>query len=256
MNGLRELQEGFYRDLAAGGGTGFGARIRANGLSGDRRLQIYRHNSRTSLTGALAAVYPALRSLVGEGFFAFTAARYQAAHPSRSGNLHDFGDRMAAFLQSFEPVAGLPYLPDVARLEWAWHRVFHAAFHDPLDPARLAQVAEEDYASLRFRLHPAARLLESPYPVLRIWEVNLPGYSGDQAVNLDQGGDRLLVIRRRLEVEIERLAPGGYALASALAAGLDFATACDRALAAQPDTDLGAAFGGLLAGGVLVDFSL
>ncbi len=256
VNGLRELQEGFFQAMVSGGDSHFGSRIRANGLSGDRRLQVYRNNSRTSLTGALAAVYPALRSLVGEGFFEFMAARYLAAHPSRSGNLHDLGGQMAVFLQAFEPTAGLPYLPDVARLEWAWHRVFHAAFHDALDPTRLADVAEENYDTLRFCVHPAARLLHSPYPVLRIWEVNLPGFEGDQSVNLDQGGDRLLVIRRRLEVEIERLAPGDYALASALAAGENFTAACEQALAAQPDLDLGVAFGGLLAGGALVDFTL
>ena len=99
--------------------------VRGGRLSPRQRLDIYRHNLFDSLSAALAAVYPTVAQLVGEGFFRFAAHAYIAAHPSRSGNLHDFGAQLPEFLAQFEPARGLPYLPDSARLDWAWHQVFH-----------------------------------------------------------------------------------------------------------------------------------
>ena len=133
MPGLRELQLGFAAAVLDDAGDGFARHIRAAGLTGARRLQIYRNNVALNLTGALEAAYPVVRRLVGEEFFRYAAARYIARHPSRSGDLHEFGESFPAFLETFGPVAGLVYLPDVARLEWAIHQVFHAASHPPLD---------------------------------------------------------------------------------------------------------------------------
>jgi len=39
MISLRDLQLGFSQDVFSGGGTGFDARIKANGLSGDSNSQ-------------------------------------------------------------------------------------------------------------------------------------------------------------------------------------------------------------------------
>ena len=77
--------------------------------------------------------------------------------------------------------AQLAYLPDVARLEWAWHRAFHAADRAPLALERLAAVPPERYGQVRFRLHPSAQFIASDYPLLRIWEVNQPAYAGEAA---------------------------------------------------------------------------
>jgi hypothetical protein len=210
---LRELQERFAQAVLGRDDTVLGQHVLANGMTGGmtgaRRLQVYRNNTLASLTEALAAVYPVVRRLVGEAFFGYTAREYILAHPSVSGNLHDFGGEFAAFLARFPGAAELVYLPDVARVEWAYHQVFHEADPPPLDLAALAGVSPEHYGALRFRLHPASRLLTSPYPVLRIWAVNQEGFEGDQTVDLAEGGVKLLVIRRGLEVMLEPLSEGG-----------------------------------------------
>lgn len=203
-----------------------------------RHLQVYRNNTFTNLTEALAAIYPVVQRLVGEGFFAFAANEYIRTCPPRAGNLHEFGDRFAPFLAGFEPANALSYLPDVARLEWAWHRAFHAADHRALDPARFAAIPPDRYGGLTLRLQPAAQLLSSAYPILRIWQVNQPGYSGSDVVDLAEGGVQLLVARRALDVEIEPLTVGAFAWLQALASGTCLAEACDAAFAAEPDFDL------------------
>ncbi|MDS4022676.1 MAG: DNA-binding domain-containing protein [Candidatus Competibacter sp.] len=257
MPGLRELQLGFAAAVLDDAGDGFARHIRAAGPSGARRLRIYRNNAALNLTGALEAAYPVVRRLVGEEFFRYATMQYLNRHPSRSGDLHEFGESFPAFLATFEPVAGLVYLPDVARLEWACHQVFHAAGHPPLDLAALARVPAERREELRFQLHPAARLLESTFPIARIWQLNQDDQGDDATVDLTEGGVRLLIFRREdLDIELQSLEDGEYALLHALAGACDFATACERALALQPNLDVPACFRRHVLQGALVAFHL
>jgi hypothetical protein len=221
-----------------------------------RHLQVYRNNTFANLTDALAAIHPVVKKLVGEGFFAFAADRFIRRHPPRAGNLHEFGGEFAKFLSAFEPARSLPYLPDMARLEWLWHESFHDADAKPMALERLATVSDSQYRALRFTLHPAARLIESNYPILHIWQVNQDGYVGDDTVNLDEGGVRLLIHRPALEVLIAPLGAGEYALLSGFAAGATFASACEQVLAAEPGFDIGAALQRHIREGTIVSFTL
>lgn len=238
---LREAQRGFSSAILTDDSTPIRARIHPGRFGAERHLQIYRNNVYASLTGALEAVYPVIARLVGEDCFRGCGYHYLRHAPPTSGNLHDFGEHFPEFLSSFEPVRELAYLPDVARLEWAWHRAFHAADAAALSPYALTQVAPEKYGSLRFALHPSAQLLASDYPVLRIWQSNQPNADiAEAVVDLNEGGVRLLIARRDITVEIEPLGRGEYALLSAFAQALPFAGAADAAMASEPKFDLAA----------------
>ena len=230
------------------------ARVRAGRFPAAQHLQVYRNNVVESLTGALRAVYPVVEKLVGDGFFRYAVHEYLRAHRPRSGNLHDFGDAFAGFLAGFAPAAQLPYLPDVARLEWAWHQAFHAADAPAFDLARLGAVPAGQHSSLRFVLHPSARLLESDFPIVRIFEINQDGYDGDARVDLAEGGVHALVIRRGLTVYVEALASGEAGLFTALDKQQPLGVAMQAALTAQPDFDLAGTLAGHLRRGTLVDF--
>jgi len=230
------------------------ARVRAGRFPAAQHLQVYRNNVVESLTGALCAVYPVVEKLVGDGFFRYAVHEYLRAHRPRSGNLHDFGDAFASFLSGFAPAAELPYLPDVARLEWAWHQAFHAADAPAFDLARLGAVPAERHETLRFVLHPSACLLASDFPVVRIFEINQEGFEDEPSVDLAEGGVRALVIRRGLTVYVEPLAAGETELLAALAGQQPLGTAVQAALAAQPDFDLTGTLAEHLRRGTLVDF--
>ena len=210
----------------------------SNGLSSLQRVQLYQNNVFISLTQALADVYPVVERLVGEAFFRFTARRYIQRHPSVSGNLHEFGRELAAFLSESSGNHGLPYLTDVAALEWAYHEVFHAGVALPIDLTRLARIPDEEQDRLRLRLHPARRLIASRYPVLAIWEAN----RGDavDVIDLDVGGDFLLVARRDLECQIERITPGEFVFLAEVDEGATLEQACEAAESADSDMDIGA----------------
>lgn len=229
--------------------------IQGGRLAPRQRLSIYRHNLFDSLGAALAAVYPTVAQLVGEGFFRFMAHAYIQRHPSRSGNLHDFGAQLPAFVAQFEPARGLAYLADSARLDWAWHQVFHTTALPAADAAtvlrRIAALPDDMRLSLRLGWQPAAQLLASPYPVLRIWQANQPG-AGDQALDLGVGGDCVLVAARRSEVMLERLGTAEHALLQALASGAGLGDAVAAALALEEGFDVAGAIAHHLAAGTLV----
>jgi hypothetical protein len=255
MPSLRELQLAFADALLADG-RAVAAHIRPGRFAPERHLGVYRNNVHTTLTDALGDIHPVVRRLVGDEFFAHAAGRYLRAHPPASGNLHDFGDRFAAFLAGFAPAAGLVYLPEVARLEWAWHEAFHAPEAPPLRVETLARVAPADYPRLRFRLHPSARLVDSPYPVLRIWQANQPDYSGDPIVDLDEGGCRVLVIRRGFSVELRELSEPEFVLLASLADGRRLEEAIGAAVARVENIDPSSLLRRCVADEVVVDISV
>ena len=251
---LLELQQAFAQQVFATAEGGLD--IRANGLTEAKRLQIYRNNVFSSLTEALRAIYPVLGRLVGDIFFKHAAYQYIRGTPSASGNLHDFGASFADFLAVFPGAKELVYLPDVARLEWGYHRVFHAAGASALDPTRLSPVAIEEHGAIKFKLHPACYLLASDHPILRIWQVNQEDYQGDQHVNLDDGGVKALIFRRELDITVRALSAGEFVFLKAIGEGREFADVCDVALAAEPSIDLATYLQQQVASGMLVDFAL
>ncbi len=209
------------------------------GLDAARRLQLYRNNCFESLTAALGAVYPVVRQLVGEEFFRALARRFIPAFPSRSGNLHDFGAELPEFLRGFAPAAPLPYLPDVAALEWACHAVYHEGPLPALSLDALAALDAEQQAALRLALQPCARLLASGWPVLALWQAHQgESDAGLEAIDWLGGGTRLLVAQRELEVEYRLLGLGEHAWLQALHGGQTLAAACGLALEADPGFEL------------------
>ncbi|NKC11378.1 MAG: DUF2063 domain-containing protein [Gammaproteobacteria bacterium] len=254
MLSLRELQYRFANSLRGDETGAIAACIAPGPLSATQRMQIYRNNFRISLRGALAAVYPVVHALVGEGFFAYLAHEFTDRYPSRSGNLHSFGRALPDFLRSFEAAASLPYLPDVAAIEWAWHRAFHAAECPPLDWAALAAVPAEEHAALRFGLHPSVSSFSSPYPAAAIWEAHQSDTV--EPVDVAGGGCVGIVQRPADEVQVVLLTGGQFALLSALQCGDGFGEACEKTAKAYPDDDIASAFRQLARLGSLVSFTV
>jgi len=252
MPALRELQAAFCAAMIAGDEWPLAGLLAENGKSATERLAVYRNNIFHNLLAALCDVYPVVERLVGEEFFIAAGERYIATHPSTSGDIHCFGAFFGAFLDAFPPAQMLPYLGDTARLEWLVHEAFHAADHAPLSLAELAAVPADRYGELVFTLHPSCRLLTSPFPLQRIWQVNQPDWPAEPAVDLAEGGVRLLVHRRDFAIRITAPSGGEYAFLAALASGEALASALERAIAIEPDFDPGASLQHQIANAVLV----
>jgi hypothetical protein len=229
----------------------------SRGVATERRLQVYRNNLYASLGSALAAVYPVVARLVGDAYFRQLARAYVARHPSTSGNLHAFGDRLPAFLRAQASLGALPYLADVAALEWAGHEVYHESDGTDFDTISFAEVPAEAQPRIRLHLQLATRFVASPYPVLAIWRAHQShDDEGVTAVALDEGGVRLLVARAGFEVEYRVLGRAEDRWLRALAEGRTLAVALQAALEVDAGFDLGATLGRHLALGSFRGWSL
>lgn len=238
MSVLREQQEGFARSVTGDVDETYAQSICEVGLSGVRRLGIYQHSVTNGLRDALAGVFEVVEKLVGTEYFAYVADHYVRSHPSTSGNVHDFGKTFPDYLETFPGLDVLPYLPDVARLEWAYHAAFHSPVGSMLNINKLSQVAESKYDELNFLLSPACYLLHSNYPVLHIWQVNQNNYDGDDSVNLDEGGVDLAVVREGKQIVFHSLKPADFVLLKKLSAGNTFSVSCEAALKLDPECDV------------------
>jgi len=222
--------------------TRFASALLAADAGDDDRIAIYRNSVRANYRKALGATYRVVTQLVGEPFFHAAVDAYVKDTAATGGDLNVYGGSFGEFLADYPHAQGLPYLPDVSRLEWAIDEAGRAADVDGTPEAILAALAmipAERTPSLRFALDPSCRLLTSVHPVLRIWQVHQPGFAGDMAVAFDAATDRLLVRREAGVVAVLRMPPGDFAMLQALADGRDLAAALDAAVAAETDFDLG-----------------
>lgn len=254
MPSLRELQSGLM-DALFERHHHVAAHLQAHALDPLRRINLYRNNLRSNLGGALAAVYPTVLELVGEDFFDGLALRYIRLHPSRSGNLQEFGGLLPDFIAGLDAAAGLPYLADVARLDWAWHAVFHSTPAPACDAtaalAALATAPVAARAAARLRWQPAARLLASAHPVFSIWRWHQRPAPERQALDLAAGGEHLLVYALAGNVQVMPLDAAEHALLAAFSTGETLARAAGAALAIDPLFDLAPALARHIAQGVL-----
>jgi hypothetical protein len=210
MSGLPELQRAFTRYLASPPGPDVPA-VLLDQLPPDvpwraKRFAVYKNNVYARLVDALRDTFPAVERLVGEEFFRYAAVEYVASAPARSPTLLTYGEGFAAFLSRFPPASTIPYLADVARLEFLYLEAYHSADADPVDYADLIHEGE----AARLILHPSARFMTSPFQVSRIWELNRNAEPFD-ALELPKTSEHLLVIRPQRQVEVRRLPTAMYA---------------------------------------------
>jgi hypothetical protein len=248
MYSLRELQSAFTQAIFFSGDcTGLTATQDAGA-----RFAIYRNNVFSNYREALRSVYPVVEKLVGREFFDHVAGRYITKHASTSGDIGEYGERFPEFLASFPAAKHLVYLRDVARLEWLIHESCHAADY-PQSGQLLDSVSPEGFEALNFVLHPACRLIASPYPVLHIWKANQDG-AVEETIDVAEGGDWVLVARPAFEVELRAMTRGHFVMLARFAEGQSFGTAYLHALDADPDFDVAAFMRTHIAVRTLVDY--
>jgi len=222
LTSLLELQLAMKAALLTGSDGVAEAAVVPNGIASAARLQVYRNNVISNLTGALRLTFPAVERLVGPDFFATAAARFVAAAPPRRANLYDWGDGFAGFLEAFAPAASLSYLADVARLEWALGRALHAPEAPTLDVQALARLTAEQQDTVRFRAHPSVSLLTLAHPAHRIWQAVLARDDAAlRAIDPGCGGERLVVHRDATTgADVLHVSADGIRFAAALGAGV------------------------------------
>lgn len=189
-----------------------------------KRYDVYRNNVVVALSDALETAFPVVRKLVGDQFFRAMAGVYVRAHPPASPLMMHYGADFPVFLAGFPPAQGLPYLPDVARVELALRRAYHAADAAPIAAAALAEVPPDRLGSIRLTFAPAVSLITSDYPVHGIWTANAMGGPNPRPV-----AESALVARPGLDPSLSLIPPGTLPVLSALMSDVTLGDALDLA---------------------------
>lgn len=172
MSQLAKLQQAFQRRVLDPMPTTLPTWVSAGGrASPEAQLLIYTNAYRTRLTEVLAEDFPAVAIAIGEDAFDTLAEAYIEAHPSRYFSLRDFGDHMADFLAHATDYKDMPWLSELAVFERMLGRAFDAADAPIFSEQDMAAVPAENWADLRFILHPSVRRIDCIWDTPTMWKV-------------------------------------------------------------------------------------
>jgi uncharacterized protein (UPF0276 family) len=216
----------------------------------ETRFSVYRNNSAIALSGALKEQFPTMLRLVGDEAFGGLARAFARENPPLSPVLGDYGADFPDFLESFLAQIGAdqtPYLPDVARLDWARLRALRAEDAEPCGPSRLAALDPDRIGTARAKAHPSMALVASDWPLLAL--------SDPEARAIDDWrGETILVLRPEAETRLIAVSPGAAAFLRACRQGAALALAARAGEAVEPGFDFGQTLVSLTQAGAFVDF--
>jgi hypothetical protein len=226
---LERLQRDFARGIIGRDMVAIAPLIAGAPLGAADALDIYRNHFLITLEDALAATFPSVRALVGEGFFGQVARRFVQASPPESPCLFEYGAAFPDFLEGLPQTRELAYLGDVARLEWAVNLAYHAPDLPALPPERARAAMAAPPGERAVELHPSLRLVRSRYPIVAIWRAAQPDSDPGLRVDLGQGGESLLILRVDDDVAFRPVSEPEACFLSALAEGRVVSQAAEEA---------------------------
>ncbi|MBC8337851.1 MAG: putative DNA-binding domain-containing protein [Rhodospirillales bacterium] len=224
MSTLHEFQTGFVKALWSADEVLPEEGFAMGGIPVAAGLAVYRNNVFAGLAGVLGDLYPVVKMLVGDAFFAHAAQEFVKSHPPASPVLAEYGGDFPDFLAAFEAAESVPYLSGVAELELARHQALSAPEAEPLAASALKAVPEEHLAVLCFEFHPSVRLVASVFPVDAIWAAHQKNCEKDQvfdvsAFDIPDRAARLLVARPGESIETMELSHEAFDFVSRLIVG-------------------------------------
>lgn len=201
----------------------------------------YRANALAIAARALDAAHPTLLVMLGSEAMQALARDLWAAQLPQRGDLAHWGEGLPGLVQAEPALAHLPFLADVARLDWAVHQASLAA-DLPLEPSGLPgldRLADTDPDGLWPVFAPGFSLLQSRHPVVSLWLAHREGAAPQDLAAAFQAceaglAQAALVRREGWQLRVEELPPAdadftrrllqGDSLGAALAAldGPDF----------------------------------
>ena len=211
------------------------ARLNAGDPLAPRGLQAYRANGHALAERCLRAAYPVINMMLGSNSFNALAHDLWHHQPPTQGDLSRWGDGLPAFLASKPALAEVPYLPDVARAEWAYHAVAGMSDASP-DPASFARLGGEEPSGLTLTLAPGTTLISSAFPVATLvlaHRFQEPSLAEAAQKLRAHTAETALVWRNGLRPCLSLISPVEAALIHSFLLGLNVSAACDTALAVE-----------------------
>lgn len=209
-----------------------------NGSDPAQRFRVYRNNVIVSLIDALADSFAVTQELVGEEFFRGMARLYAYANPPQSRLMAFYGADFPDFIEHFPPADSLPYLADVARLEYRRIVAYHAADVPGVTPEAVSTALADAAAlpDMRVTFHPSLSVLSSNSAVVSLWAAHQSLL--DLSTVVPDASEIALVLRPGLDVEVLQISAAAGAFICELQAGAGLGKAAAEAMTIDADFNL------------------
>lgn len=216
-----------------------------------RRVDVYRNNAIVNTRTHLSAVFPVVEMLLGNECFNEVARQFIIAQPPRSPVLIEYGNGFPGFLASSDVTRSVPYIGDVAALEWVRYAAYNAADVEPVDIEELSRFTPGEIEGLYLTLHPSCSLIESRWPIVSIWQAHQQADPASALKRISMAPEAALINRPALAVDTRAVGQDASALIGALVDGRTLGAALDAATGACSE-DLSMCPAGAFACGVVV----
>lgn len=223
-----------------------------SGAHAPKRFGVYRNNVVVSLIDNLASTFPACHSLVGEEFFRALAREYALNFPPSSPLMIYYGDEFSQFLNQFKPAQQVPFLADIADIEYKRVKSYHAADGQRFDPASIADLPQDALDSAKLKLHSSFYWSLSRFPAHQIYARAQAGKTLE-GIDFDEA-EITLICRPEWDVQTQSISLDNKTALTALAAGFSLSTTVEIAQKSDPEFDLQALLTQLLAIGAIERF--
>jgi len=200
---LSNLQQAFVSGLTAAPSKELLNTIEDGAIPALERLEVYQNNLFVSLTDILKDTYPTVLAVVGDDFFTALARSFIKDNPPTQGNMTYYGGEFARFIRAFPHTQSLPYLGDVAELDWLVNLSFHAKDDARLTPEDLADKSPDELMEMTFPLRKSVFLIQSDFPLQQIRKMT--ERKNQQDLDLNQGRKMYVVFRPQLTIKIEEV---------------------------------------------------
>lgn len=226
---LREFQQWMKSRILPGGTAQEDDRLLnpQRGTPGSARMRVYAGGYLARMQEALAEVFESVHQVLGEGVFIEMAEAYAKQCPSHDYNLSFAGRHLPLFLKTWPRTEVLPFLPDLARLEWLICQAFHAYEQPAIDPQKFSAISPDSWEKIKLLFQPSVGLVASPWPIISIWQARK---QPKESINipLKDHAQQALIYRHQVQVMCEPVDPLPFQILAGLSQGDTLGVACAR----------------------------
>jgi len=227
-----------------------------DGSPATKRFNVYRNNVALSLINILKETFPVTRELVGPDFFHTMAHHFCAENLPASPVMSLYGSDFPAFIKQYQPADTVPFLADVAALEWARNEAYFSKDGEPITIDGLGGYQEDEIPNLIFTLHPSLKLIQSSWPIVTIWQAHQQDNNKDTLEALPSEGESAMIVRPHLDVNLRAISASTACFLSCLQTRATFSNAIEAAVRLDENFDIPANLAGLFSIGAVTAVDL
>jgi len=145
-------------------------------------LSIYKDSIIAIHHNALKLSFPVLKELLGARIFGYVANDYIKDKNWRTSSLDEFGHDLTEFVQHHQKLLSMPFLSEVATIEWLVQSLSEFRASAPDLGKRLNSLLKAGH-DIEIRTKPNVAFIQSGQGGIEIWTAHQSGIVGD--INLD-----------------------------------------------------------------------